>query len=148
MILLGQYTKLNAILSMCKVLRITLYFFEFAVEPESLEEVAGVKIMVADCPLAAKDKGFVQSLAMCPVASQNMHSLLFKHRFYSAGSNLLSLPRTKGAVVTGIELEDFWKLLLLGLEADVKGVDLARVEVLDVASADLPLLQEFSQVCS
>ena len=50
------------------------------------------------------------------------------------------MPRTEGAVVTGIELEDFWKLLLLGLRANVKGVDLAGVEVLDVASVDLPLL--------
>ena len=107
MILLGQYTKLNAILSMCKVLRITLYFFEFAVEPESLEEVAGVKIMVADCPLAAKVKGFVQSLAIYPVTLQNMHSLLSKHRFYSVRSNLPSLPRTESAVVMGVELEDF-----------------------------------------
>ena len=94
-ILLGQYTKLNAILSMCEVLRIALYFFKFAVEPESLEGVAGVKIIVTDRPLAAKDEGFVQSLAIYPVTLQNMHSLLFKHHFYSARSNLLSLPRTE-----------------------------------------------------
>ena len=87
MTLLGQHTELNAILSMCGVLRIALYFFEFVMEPKSLEGVAGAEVMVADCPLAAKDEGFVQSLAMCPVAPQNMHSLLFKHRFYSARSN-------------------------------------------------------------
>ena len=59
-----------------------------------------------------------------------------------------SLPRTESAVVAGIELEDFWELLLLDLEADAEGVDLARVKVLDAAGADLPLLQESSQVCS
>ena len=85
---------------------------------------------------------------MCPVAPQNMHSLLSKRHFCSAGSNLPSLPRTESAVVAGIELEDFWELLLLDLEADAEGVDLARVKVLDAAGADLPLLQESSQVCS
>ena len=117
-------------------------------EPESLERVAGIKVMMADHPLAAEDEGFVQSLAMCLVALQNMHSLLFKHHFHSARSNLLSLPRTEGAVVVGIELENFWKLLLLGLGADVEGVNLAGVEMLDAASADLPLLQKSSQVHS
>ena len=59
MTLLGQHTKLNAILSMCEVLRIALYFFEFAVELESLERVAGVEVIVAAHPLAAEDEGFV-----------------------------------------------------------------------------------------
>ena len=140
MTLLGQHTKLNAILSMCGVLRIALYFFEFVVESESLEGVTGAEVVVAARPLAAEDEGLVQSLAMCPAASQNIHSLLSKHRFHSAESNLPSLPRTEGAVVAGIELEDFWKLLLLGLGADAGGVDLAGVEVLNAAGADLLLL--------
>ena len=106
-ILLGQHTKLNAILSMCEVLRIALYFFEFAVESKSLEEVADAEIVVAAYPLAAEDEGLVQSLAMCPATLQNMHSLLSKCHFCSARSNLPSLPRTEGAVVAGIELEDF-----------------------------------------
>ena len=41
-------------------------------------------------------------------------------------------------IVIGIELENFWELLLLGLEADMEEVDLARVEVL-AAGADLSL---------
>ena len=92
---------------MCGVLRIALYFFEFAVEPESLKGAAGAEVMIADCSLAAKDKGLVQSLAMCLVALQNMHSLLSRCHFHSARSNLLSLPRTDSAVVADIELEDF-----------------------------------------
>ena len=107
MILLGQHIKLNTILSMCRVLRITLYFFKFTVEPKSLERVADAEVIVADHPLAIKDKGFVQSLTMCLAALQNMHSLLFKHRFHSARSNLPSLPRTKGMIVADIELKDF-----------------------------------------
>ena len=85
---------------------------------------------------------------MCPAAPQNMHSLLSKHRFHSAGSNLPSLPRTESAVVASVELEDFWELLLLGLGVDAEGVDLAGVEVLDAAGADLPLLRESSWVRS
>ena len=139
-ILLGQHTELNAILSICRVLRIAFYFFEFAVEPKFLERVTGAEIIVADHPLAAKDEDLVQSLAMCPAAPQNIHSLLFKHYFHSARSNLPSLPRTESAVVVGIELEDFQELLLLDLEANVNRVGLAEVEVLNVASADLPLL--------
>ena len=92
---------------MCEVLRIALYFFEFAVESKSLEEVADAEIVVAAYPLAAEDEGLVQSLAMCPATLQNMHSLLSKCHFCSARSNLPSLPRTEGAVVAGIELEDF-----------------------------------------
>ena len=76
-------------------------------ESESLEGVTDVEVMVADHPLAAEDEGFVQSLAMYSVALQNMHSLLSKYHFCSAGSNLPSLPRTKGVVVVGIELENF-----------------------------------------
>ena len=89
MILLGQHTELNVILSMCRVLRFTLYFFKFTVEPKSLERSAGIEIVVAACPLAAKDKGLMQFLAMCLVASQNMHSLLFKYCFHFTESNLL-----------------------------------------------------------
>ena len=107
MILLGQHTKLNTILSMCRVLRIALYFFKFAVEPKSLEGVTGAEVIVTNYPLAVKDEGLVQFLAMYPAAPQNIHSLLSKHRFRSAGSNLLSLPRTEDAVVASIELEDF-----------------------------------------
>ena len=117
-------------------------------EPESLEEVAGVEVMATDRPLAAEDEGFVQSLAICLAAPQNMHSLLSKRRFHSAGSNLPSLPRTEGAVVAGVELEDFWKLLLLGLGVDAGGVDLAGVEVLNMVSVDLSLLWKFLQVYS
>ena len=146
--LLGQHTELNAILSMCRVLRIAVYFFKFAVEPKSLEGVAGVEIMVVAHSLAAEDKGFMQFLAIYPAAPQNMHSLLSKHRFHSAGSNLPSLPRTESAVVIGIELKDFWELLLLDLEADAGGVNLAGIEVLDVASADLFLLRKSSWVHS
>ena len=76
-------------------------------KPEFLEEVAGIKVIVADHSLIAKDEGFVQSLAMCSAASQNMHSLLSKCRFHSAESNLSSLPRTEGAVVIDVELKDF-----------------------------------------
>ena len=79
-------------------------------EPESLEEVAGVEVMATDRPLAAEDEGFVQSLAICLAVLQNMHSLLSKHCFHSARSNLPSLPRTESAVVADIELEDFWEL--------------------------------------
>ena len=117
-------------------------------ESKSLEEVADAEIVVAAYPLAAEDEGLVQSLAMCPATLQNMHSLLSKHRFHSAGSNLPSLPRTESAVVIGIELKDFWELLLLGLEADAGEVNLARIEVLDVASADLSLLRKSSWVHS
>ena len=38
---------------------------------------------------------------------QNMHSLLSKYYFYSARSNLLSLPRTEDTIVADIELENF-----------------------------------------
>ena len=133
---------------MCRVLRIALYFFKFAVELKFLEEVAGAEVIVAARPLAVEDDGFVQFLAICLAAPQNMHSLLSKRRFHSAGSNLPSLPRTEGAVVAGVELEDFWKLLLLGLGVNAEGVDLAGVEVLDAASADLLLLRESSWVHS
>ena len=117
-------------------------------EPESLEGVAGAEVVVAAHPLAAEDEGFVQFLAICLAAPQNMHSLLSKHRFHSAGSNLPSLPSTKGAVVVGVVLEDFWELLLLGLEANAEGVDLAGIEVLDAAGVDLPLLRESSWIHS
>ena len=53
---------------------------------------------------------------------------------------MLSLPRTNGTVVTGIELENFWELLLLDLRAHAGGVDLAGVKILNIASVDLPLL--------
>ena len=105
--LFWQHTKLNAILSMCKVLKIALYFFEFTMQPKSLESMTGIGIVMAAHPLAAKDEGLMQSLAMCPVAPQNMHSLLSKHCFHSTGSNLTSLPRTDSMIVAGIELEDF-----------------------------------------
>ena len=77
---------------------------------------------------------------MCPVAPQNMHSLLSKHCFHSTGSNLISLPRTDSMIVAGIELEDFWELLLLNLEANAGEVDLAGIEILDATSVNLPLL--------
>ena len=67
-ILFGQHTELNAILSMCRVLRIALYFFEFTVESKSLEGVTGAEIIVTDHSLAAEDKGLVQFLAMYPAA--------------------------------------------------------------------------------
>ena len=133
---------------MCRVLRITLYFFEFTVELESLERAAGTEVMIAVHSLVAKDKGLVQFLAMYLVAPQNMHSLLFKHCFHFAGSNLLFLPRTDSAVVIGVELENFWKLLLLSFGANVRRVDLTGVEVLNTASADLPLLWESLQIHS
>ena len=107
MILLGQHIELNAILSMCRVLRIALYFFEFTVEPKSLEGVTGAEIIVTDHPLAAEDKGLMQFLAMYLAAPQNIHSLLSKHHFRSAESNLPSLPRTEDAIVASVELEDF-----------------------------------------
>ena len=69
-----------------------------------------------------------------------MHSLLSRYCFHSIRSNLLSLPRTNGTVVTGIELENFWELLLLDLRAHAGGVDLAGVKILNIASVDLPLL--------
>ena len=117
-------------------------------EPKSLERVADAEVIVADHPLAIKDKGFVQSLTMCLAALQNMHSLLFKHRFHSARSNLPSLPRTKGMIVADIELKDFWELLLLGLGANVDRVDFAGVEVLGAAITDLPLLWKSSRIYS
>ena len=92
---------------MCGVLRIALYFFEFALEPKFLEGVADAKVVMAHYLLAVKVKGLVQSLAMCLAVLQNMHSLLSKHHFHTAGSNLLSLPRTNGTVVVDIELKDF-----------------------------------------
>ena len=138
--LFGQHTELNIILSMCEVLRIAFYFFKFTVESKFLERVVDVEITVADHPLVAKDKDLVQSLAICLAASQNMHSLLSRYCFHSIRSNLLSLPRTNGTVVTGIELENFWELLLLDLRAHAGGVDLAGVKILNIASVDLPLL--------
>ena len=100
-ILLGQYTELNAILSICKVLMIALYFFKFTVKSKSLEKVEGIEDVVADHPLTAEDEGLVQFLAICLAAPQNMHSL--RYHFCFIKSNLLSLPRTKDTVVVSIE---------------------------------------------
>ena len=117
-------------------------------ELKFLENVADAGVVIAAHPLAADNEGLGQSFAIYLAASQNMHSLLSKHCFCSAGSNLPFLPRTESAVVVGVELKDFWKLLLLDLGANAGGVDFVEVEVLDIAGMNLPLLQKFLWVCS
>ena len=57
MTVLWQYTELNAILSMCRVLRITLYFFEPAVKLKFLKKVADTEVMISAYPLIAENKG-------------------------------------------------------------------------------------------
>ena len=100
MTLLGQHTKLNAILSVCRVLRIAYYFFEF---PEDLEVLAGFEkgatvVAVEAHPFAAEDNGLGHSLAICPTFLQNMQSFKSKHCFRSTGVSLPSLPRNVGVV--------------------------------------------------
>ena len=90
-----KYTELNAILSMCRILRIALYFFEPAVKLKSLKKVANIEVMISAYPLTAENEGLEQSFAICLAASQNIHSLLSKYCFCFAESNISSLPRTE-----------------------------------------------------
>ena len=88
-------------------LRIALYFFKFTVKLEFLKSATSVEVMMAACSLAAEDKGLGQFFAMCPVALQNMHSLLSRYHFHFVRSNLLSLSRTEGIVVIDMKLKNF-----------------------------------------
>ena len=49
---------------MCEVLRITLYFFEFAVKPKLLEGAADAKVIVTAHSLAAENEGSEKSFVI------------------------------------------------------------------------------------
>ena len=101
--LLRHTTELNATLSVCRVLRIAYYFFEFLEDPEALAgfEKGAAVVVVEAHPFAAEDDGLGHFLAICPMFLQNMQSFKSKHHFHSARVSLLSLPRNIEVVPEG-----------------------------------------------
>ena len=99
----GYTVEYNAILSLCRTLRIAFYFFE------SLEglELEGVSVLV-DLAYAfdAEDPGLLQSLAMCPAPLQNIQRLFTNWCFHSSAVSFPSFPSFKersGFLKEGVE---------------------------------------------
>ena len=79
----------NTTSSPCGVWEVANYFFASEVKTSTL---ASRVVVLATCAFEALDVDFRQSLAICPVRSQNIHSLLSKQCLCLAVVSLLSLP--------------------------------------------------------
>ena len=90
--------------------------------------VSGV-VVLATCAFEALDIDFRQSLVICPVRPQNIHSLLMKQCLCSAAVSLPSLPNFKE--MSSLEEPELVEVLAAFPEDSLKSLEVLEVLLLE-----------------